>query len=499
MIDMKRMLRVSVAMTLLASGAVFGEQRAVPTAPLATTKPAETPPLKPVGTTETDRMEFTQKNVQAQMQELQERMFRLAELTKEAEPDNSTRLLLAVRKAREELIIEQMKEILEKLASKDLTNATAETKAVLVKLNDLRALLIATDLDLQLQLARLRALNAVIKKVDTAIREEKKQEANTGELAKKPEPKPGELEAAKKEQEANRKRAEEAAEAAKAMGNMDKATTPLGASGKSMSQAEGSLGQSKPGEAGQSQADATKKLEEARNALEKERQQVLAELQKQVRKVVQDNLQDMLDRQVAIRGATEALSPKLKERAAVMQLQQLAPAEERIATICQTTLSLVNETEFSVALPPALENLHRNILYVAGDLTGGRGDQRVIATEIGIEQDIRELIETFKELAKAGDQQGGECKGCKGNKNKLVAELKVLRMLQLSVNRATLDADGDAHRAAAAAELPQHLRDKIGKARDIEDAIKNAMKRLHEQYGPDSQQPEEEERDPNTI
>jgi len=46
------------------------------------------------------------------MQELTERMYRLGELTREAEPDDSARLLLAVRKARESLIIEQMKEIL---------------------------------------------------------------------------------------------------------------------------------------------------------------------------------------------------------------------------------------------------------------------------------------------------------------------------------------------------------------------------------------------------
>src|SRR5258707_14699284 len=63
------------------------------------------PPDTPVG-----QLEFQQKNAQAQMQELQERMFRLAELTGEAEPDDAARLLMAVRKAREQLIVEQMKQ-----------------------------------------------------------------------------------------------------------------------------------------------------------------------------------------------------------------------------------------------------------------------------------------------------------------------------------------------------------------------------------------------------
>ena len=38
------------------------------------------------------------------------------------------------------------------------------------------------------------------------------------------------------------------------------------------------------------------------------------------------------------------------------------------------------------------------MLYVTGDLTGGRGDQRVIDTQIGIEEDLKDLLETFKEL-----------------------------------------------------------------------------------------------------
>src|SRR5262245_58305312 len=58
--------------------------------------------------TAVDQIQFQQSNAQAQMQELQERMFRLAELTREAEPDDASRLLMAVRSAREQLIIEQM-------------------------------------------------------------------------------------------------------------------------------------------------------------------------------------------------------------------------------------------------------------------------------------------------------------------------------------------------------------------------------------------------------
>src|SRR3954470_6897681 len=52
---------------------------------------------------ERDQLEFQQKNISAQMQELTERMYRLGELTRDVEPDDSARLILAVRKARESL------------------------------------------------------------------------------------------------------------------------------------------------------------------------------------------------------------------------------------------------------------------------------------------------------------------------------------------------------------------------------------------------------------
>ena len=47
------------------------------------------------GAADADPLQFLQRNVEAQMQELQERMFRLAELTRETEPTDSARLLLA--------------------------------------------------------------------------------------------------------------------------------------------------------------------------------------------------------------------------------------------------------------------------------------------------------------------------------------------------------------------------------------------------------------------
>ena len=171
---------------------------------------------------ENDKLQFTQKEVQALMQELQERMFHLAELTKQAEPDNSTRLLLALRKAREQLIIEQMREVLEKLNKKDMSKATADTKEVLRKLAELKALLIAADLELQLQLERLRQLQAAIRQLDVAIKDEKGQQSESGRMAglmkKGSDVKPQDLDRAKQNQVANRGRTGQVSQAVKSLG-----------------------------------------------------------------------------------------------------------------------------------------------------------------------------------------------------------------------------------------------------------------------------------------
>ena len=63
---------------------------ALPTFALADVAPAVSP---------TDQVQFQQKTVEAGMQELQDRMFHLADLTRDTEPDDSSRLLMAVCKA----------------------------------------------------------------------------------------------------------------------------------------------------------------------------------------------------------------------------------------------------------------------------------------------------------------------------------------------------------------------------------------------------------------
>ncbi len=437
---------------------------------------------------DSDKLQFSQKQAEALMSELQERMFHLSELTRQAEPDNSTRLVLALRKARQELIIEQMQEILAKLGKNDLSKVTDDTKQVLVKLNELKKLLMAEDLELELALERLRQLQAAIKKVDVAIKVETQQKSESNRLAdllaKKTDIKQQMLDHAKQNEATNRKHTASIAQDVKTIGQLDQAVQALGSSGQSMSAAEGHLGSRNPSDASVEQTSALKNLVTARAILAHERQRVLSQLQDQVKQIVMENLQEMLDRQTAIRRTTETLSPKLaKQRESVLQLQQLAAPEQHIAAICQTTIDLVEETEFSVTLGPALESIERDMLMVSGNLAAGHGDRPVIEAEQAIEADLKDLLDTFKDLPPSTSECNGECSGCKGNLNKLLAELRVVRMMQVRVNHGTVDADNQARQNEAIAELPPELRDKIGKLRDRQAVIRDSMVALHQRFG----------------
>ena len=438
----------------------------------STTRPAATQKVS-----EAERIEFLQKNVQAQMQELQERMFRLSELTRQSEPTDSAKLILALRRSREEMILEEMKEVMELLGNKNLSHAVVQEQEVIKKLEKLKELLLSTDLDLQLALERIKKLQGAIAKVDGAIKEEKRQSSKSAELAKAATQPAKTLAQHQQDQQQNRKVTDAVKQTVKELGDPVTAATPAltDATG-AMSNAEAKLGSGKPGDAKPKQDEATAALQQARDQMEAQRQEMLAQIESQVKRQVIENLELMLEKQKTIRETNEALLPRLKQdnREAALRLKALAPGETHIAELAENTAQLVEDTEFSFALPPNLRNISRRALYVTSDFTSGKGDEPVILAEKKIERDIADLLETFKQSTQASDKQS-RCKGCKGDKNKLLAELKAIRLLQTRVNEETKELDD--HRAAIKT-LPREFQDQIGENRDHQTTVRDTLDRL---------------------
>ena len=106
------------------------------------------------------------------MTELEERMFRLSEAVRSLEPENASRLRLALKFSREELILQQMKETQKLMREAQLSKAETEVRELLAKLEHLRNLLLAEDLDFPMKLARLRQMRESLGQLERIIKEE---------------------------------------------------------------------------------------------------------------------------------------------------------------------------------------------------------------------------------------------------------------------------------------------------------------------------------------
>jgi hypothetical protein len=122
-----------------------------------------------------DTIGFSQQNAASQMNELEDRMFRLSEALRGLEPENASRLRLALKFSREEQILEQMRETFKLLKDAQLGKAETETKELIAKLEHLRNLLLAEDLDFQLKLARLRQMRETMAQLERIVKEERRE------------------------------------------------------------------------------------------------------------------------------------------------------------------------------------------------------------------------------------------------------------------------------------------------------------------------------------
>src|SRR5262249_40674962 len=134
----------------------------------------EKAPAKPA-VSDRETIGFTQENATAQMAELEERMSRLSEALRGLEPENASRLRLALKFSREELILEQMRDTHKMLKEAQLSKAETEIKELLAKLEHLRNVLLAEDLDFQLKLARLRQMRETLGQLERIVKDQRRE------------------------------------------------------------------------------------------------------------------------------------------------------------------------------------------------------------------------------------------------------------------------------------------------------------------------------------
>ncbi|MGB0767609.1 MAG: hypothetical protein ACPGYV_07840, partial [Phycisphaeraceae bacterium] len=233
------------------------------------TQPATGQAIRGDEATEADGARFTNERAKQHMLELEQRMFRLAEMLKESQPEDAQRLVMGVERSREKLLVQRMSSVSELIGGLELSAASGKIDEVIGELQAIKKLLLTPDLDAAIKQEQLRKIKEAIKDLDRIAEQEAENQAQSDKLAESGEPSDAAMKgvagAESRNQEATDRLSDKVGDINPQDPNLGEAQQALeGASGK-MGEASGQLGeQSSPSGASESQGEARKKLDEAK-------------------------------------------------------------------------------------------------------------------------------------------------------------------------------------------------------------------------------------------
>lgn len=434
------------------------------------------------GVTPEEEIKFQQDRAEGHMRELELRMFKLARLLRETQPDDASRLMLGLEKARDQLIADRMGEAGDLLLSLKLNDASKETKEIIDSLEELRRLLLSADIDLEIKLEQLKKLRDARKNLAKLIERERDQNENTEkrELAKKKES----SDLAKSERR-NKRLGEDLSAKLKNLGpKCSGACNKIGEAGKNMSQASKDLDLIKLPSASKEQKEAVKKLEEADVALAKAEAEMQAELEKFVLKRVLETIDEMIAKQTTIRETTERLQARAeaKDDKAMAAVRNMEEREVDLIDMAEQCIELGEMVNLSLVLPMALNSVIDQVDVVADQLVDGRADAIVVDNMKQIEEDLAAIYDALRDSSRPYGTGAGACSGCKGCRNKLLAEFKMLRFMQISIHGQTVRTDLDLEKIDAD---KQKRTDRINPLSNRQRDIQRMTLKLHDMSCPD--------------
>ena len=259
----------------------------------------------------------------------------------------------------------------------------------------------------------------------------------------------------------------------------------------SMGGAESAFGGGQAGQGNGEQGRALASLKYAEELLAEEAERLARQLRGEVKKRVMAGLNLMLEEQVAVRKRTEALAPGVKEgsRQALSGVTALAKREEKITNMGQELINIVEETEFGITLPAALAAVRDATEAVQMSLVDGDASEPVIEAEKQIEADLTAMIEIVSEMSDLGNSK--KSRSGKGRQDerkqqdKIITELKMIRLLQTRVEQNTSRVDAK----RATASLSPLLRKRIEELEGRQEDIRDATERLAAERGDEIPQP----------
>jgi len=217
---------------------------------------------------------------------------------------------------------------------------------------------------------------------------------------------------------------------------------------KRMQQAQEKLEEAKRDGAAKEQDQALQELNQALAELEQILRQLREEEIEQVLTLLETRFQRMLKRQTKVYEATkkrDKVPVKDRTRDDDLAATRLSRDEKEIIAEADRALTLLRDDGTAAAFPVALEHLREDMVEVAGRLA----EAHVGAITQGVEEDViaalEEMIAAFKKAIKDQEEKKGKKRsgGKAGGPQQepplvdIISELKMIRSLQLRVNRRT--------------------------------------------------------------
>ena len=252
---------------------------------------------------------------------------------------------------------------------------------------------------------------------------------------------------------------------------IERASSKLRRAAEKMQGAQEKLEQANREGASQKQREAVKQLEEARAELERVLRQLREEERERALTMLVARFRKMLEAQVKVYEGTLLLaevSLENRDHRHEIEAARLSRKESLIVRDADKALLLLQEEGSSVAFPETILQMREDMQQVTGRL----GEVAVGPITQGLEQDIIEALEeavaaletALKELEEEQAESGGMPSAGQSAEPALVnkiAELKMIRSLQLRINRRTQRygkmVDGEQARSADVVEALQDL------------------------------------------
>ncbi|MHC5541398.1 DUF4175 family protein, partial [Singulisphaera rosea] len=148
--------------------------------------------------------------------------------------------------------------------------------------------------------------------------------------------------------------------------------------------------------------------------------------------------------------------------------------------------ALAEETEFGIALPTSLRVISREMRKAQAWLKEGDATVHTVTLEKRIEVDLLGLLEAMKRLPPTtppppGTPLPSEPRARERELNRLIAELKMIRLLQTRMNDDTFEVDRS-HPAEAV--LTPALRREIEALASSQEEIRDSLDRISERLEP---------------